>query len=188
MSSPWLWYLSRATGVVSMLLLTVVVLLGLYTGSGRVRHAATNATVMVVHRILALGMSVFLLAHIVTAVVDSYVDVGWWSTVLPFTSGYETLWVGFGTIAFDLLLAILVTSIFRHRLPERAWKAVHLTTYVMTPIALVHGLNMGTASEQVFTYLTAGCALVLVVGVLLRVGVASIDTRRRQTIAAQEWS
>lgn len=58
----------------------------------------------------------------------------------------------------------------------------------MTPIALVHGLNMGTASEQVFTYLTAGCALVLVVGALLRVGVASIDTRRRQTIAAQEWS
>lgn len=188
MSSVWLWYLSRATGVVSMLLLTVVVVLGLFTSSGRGRNAATNATVMVMHRLLALGMSVFLVAHIVTAVVDSYVDMNWWSTVLPFTSGYETLWVGFGTIAFDLLLAIIVTSVLRHRLPERLWRTVHYFTYAMAPIALTHGLNMGTDNAPVLTYLTAGCGLVLAGAAALRVGVASVDTRRRHAIATQEWS
>src|ERR1700730_10987108 len=47
------------------------------------------------------------------------------AAVIPFTSGYRTFWLGLGAIAFDLILALVITSLLRGRLSYRAWRAVH---------------------------------------------------------------
>ena len=87
---------------------------------------------------------VFLALHIVTAVADTYVAVGWTAAVVPFTSGYRPLWIGLGTVAFDLLLAVVATSLLRNRLPVGAWRAVHWTVYLSWPVAVAHALGTGT--------------------------------------------
>ena len=58
---------------------------------------------MGLHRWLSLGMVVFLVVHIATAIAETYVSIDAISAIVPFTSGYETLWVGLGTLAVDLL-------------------------------------------------------------------------------------
>jgi sulfoxide reductase heme-binding subunit YedZ len=143
-TSPVLWYLNRATGIVSLLLMTLTVVLGtVVRRHGRIpglpRFAVTG-----LHRNVGLLSALLLVTHVLTAVVDSYVDIGVANTVVPFTAGYRPLAIGLGTLAADLLLLVIVTSLLRERLPHRLWKAVHLTSYLLWPLAFVHGITAGT--------------------------------------------
>ena len=52
----------------------------------------------------------FLALHIVTAVLDSFAPISLVDAVVPFVGTYRPLWLGLGATAFDLLLAVAVTS------------------------------------------------------------------------------
>ena len=183
-----LWYLSRATGVVSIVLLTAVVVLGMLTAARRRPHTDQATMVMALHRWLGLGVTTFVVAHVVTAIAETYVSIGWISAIVPFTSGYAPVWVGLGTLALDLFAAVAVTSYFRHRLPERTWRVVHLLSYALWPMALVHGIALGTSSEPFLRGVTIGCAVVGAAAVTWRLGATHHDRTRRETVAAQVWS
>jgi sulfoxide reductase heme-binding subunit YedZ len=64
--------------------------------------------------------------------------------VIPFSAGYRPFWVGLGAISFDLLLALIITSVFRRRFGYRTWRTVHWAAYACWPIAFVHALGTGT--------------------------------------------
>jgi hypothetical protein len=104
---------------------------------------------MGLHRTLALGTSAFLLTHVATAVGETDVEIDLVSAVLPFTSGYEPLWVGLGTLAVDIVAAVVATSLLRHRLPERLWRGVHVLAFALAggPRAWAGaGHRLGTAA------------------------------------------
>jgi methionine sulfoxide reductase heme-binding subunit len=183
-----LWYVSRATGTASLVLLTAVLVLGALTAGRRNPHSLAPAVVMGLHRTLALGTSAFLLAHIATAVGETYVNIDLVSAVVPFTAGYQAAWVGLGTVAFDLLVAVVVTSLLRHRLSPRVWKGVHLLAFALWPTAVVHGYAMGTANEPILRGLTVACAAVGAAALGWRVITTYADRSRREAIALQEWS
>jgi sulfoxide reductase heme-binding subunit YedZ len=183
-----LWYTSRATGILSIVLLTVVLVLGMVTSGRRNPHGESATVVMALHRWLSLGMLVFLGAHITTAVVETYVSIDAISALLPFTSSYQTVWVGLGTLAFDVLLAVMVSSLLRHRLSERTWRRVHLLSYAMWPMAVVHGLVLGTGDEPLLRGTTLLCLLVGVAAVFWRWTATHADRERREHVAAQRWS
>jgi predicted ferric reductase len=183
-----LWYLSRATGVVTIVLLTVVVCLGIVT-AGRRRPKGESATiVMGLHRWLSLGMLVFLGVHIITAIVDGYVSISWLAIVVPFVSDYQPLLVGLGAIGVDLLVVVMVTSYLRHRIPERRWRLVHWASYGMWLIALVHGFLMGTADQPVLRMVTLACGTIGGLLACWRMVATHADRNRRNQIDAQEWS
>src|ERR1700694_4119753 len=144
MSTTNLWYATRGAGAVSLLLLSAVMVLGVlsvarFESAGWPRFVTTGF-----HRNLALLAVIFLALHIVTAVVDPYTSLGWATAVIPFSSSYKTLWLGLGTVAFDLLLAVLLTSLLRTFIGRRAWRAVHWLAYASWPVAVVHGFGTGT--------------------------------------------
>ncbi|MQY22701.1 ferric reductase-like transmembrane domain-containing protein [Nocardia macrotermitis] len=188
MTSPWLWYLSRAAGVVSLILVTLIVLLGMLTSARPRPHSAATAVAMGLHRTLALGMVVFLAVHILTALVDTYVHLGWWSVLVPFAAGYRREWVALGTIAFDILLTLNLTSLLRHRLPVRVWRAVHYLAYAMGPIAIVHALTTGAPDSPVLLGVAVACGAAMALVAAWRWLSRNPDTRRRAEIAAQEWT
>lgn len=188
MSNETLWYLSRATGLASITLLTLVVILGLLT-SGRRRPFGERATiVMGLHRWVSLGMVAFLTTHIVTAIVETYVSIDWISLVIPFTSAYSPLWVGLGTLAFDVLVAVMVTSYWRHRMTERAWTAVHWLSYLMWPMAIVHGVALGTADQPLLRGTTLLCGAAGALAIAWRLTTSYADRDRRRDILAGGWS
>ena len=142
-----LWYATRATGVVALILLTVTVVLGI-AGSARFATARWPRVITAgLHRNVALLVVAFVGVHVLTTVLDSYAAIGWISVVVPFSSSYRPLWLSLGTVAFDLLLALVVTSLLRARLGYRAWRIVHWLAYVSWPVALWHGLGTGTDSR-----------------------------------------
>jgi sulfoxide reductase heme-binding subunit YedZ len=147
-SSTAYWYLTRATGVISLLLLTLVVALGVVDVS-RVSNAywprfLTDG----VHRRASMLALVFLTIHIITSVLDTYAPITLLDAVIPFNSAYRPLWLGLGAAAFDLLLAVLVTSLLRARVGARNWRAIHWLAYACWPLAVIHGLGTGSDVRQ----------------------------------------
>jgi methionine sulfoxide reductase heme-binding subunit len=154
-----LWYLNRATGVVLLVLMTLAVVLGVLVRLRGRLPGLPRFGVVGLHRNVALLSALLLGVHVGTAVVDAYVDVGLLDVLVPFVSGYRPFAVGLGTLALDLVLLVLVTSLLRGRLPLPLWRAVHLTTWLMWPIALVHGLTAGTdLGSGWLLALALGCA------------------------------
>jgi DMSO/TMAO reductase YedYZ heme-binding membrane subunit len=161
-----LWYLSRGTGVVSLLLLTAVLVLGI-AGSLRARPRVLLSGL---HRSLPLLAIAFVAAHVLTTVADGYAPIGVKDAILPFLSPYRPVWLGLGTVAFDLLLALVATSLLRARLGLRGWRAVHWLAYLSWPVAVMHGLGTGTDGKSGWlVVLTVACAVAVGAAVLLRV-------------------
>jgi sulfoxide reductase heme-binding subunit YedZ len=158
-TSP-LWFATRATGLTALVLLTVSVVLGILTSVRFGRPAWPRFVTVSLHRNLSLLVLTFTGLHVVTTVTDPYASIGVVSAVLPFSSGYRRIWLGLGAVAFDLLLAVLVTSLLRVRLGPRTWRLVHWAGYLCWPVALIHGLGTGTdgAARWVLA-VTAACAL-----------------------------
>jgi methionine sulfoxide reductase heme-binding subunit len=121
------------------------------------------------HRNVSLLSVTFVATHVVTTVLDPYASISVTSAIVPFRSHYRPFWLSLGTIAFDMLLALVLTSMVRTRLSYRAWRAVHWLAYASWPIALWHGLGTGTDSKRSWLLLLdALCVLVVAAAVLWR--------------------
>lgn len=169
-----LWYFSRATGVVALVLLTVVVLLGVLTRAGLPLPGLPRFAVGGLHRNVSLLALALLGVHIAASVLDPFAPIRLVDAVLPFGSAYRALWLGLGAVAFDVLLAVLVTSLLRDRLRPRLWRAVHWSGYAAWPVALLHGFGTGTDAPTGWLLASsAGCVLAVLSAVLYRVGTAS---------------
>jgi DMSO/TMAO reductase YedYZ heme-binding membrane subunit len=164
------WYLARGTGAVALVFLTASVVLGIV---GSVRFAAPRwprFAIDSVHRDVSLLVVVVLVIHIVTSVLDGFAPIALLDGVLPFLSPYRPLWLGLGTLSFDLLLAIAITSMVRRRLGYRAWRAVHWLAYASWPVAVLHGLGTGSDVKQWWMLaLTAACIVAVLVAVWTRI-------------------
>ncbi|WP_406154870.1 ferric reductase-like transmembrane domain-containing protein [Streptomyces sp. NBC_00882] len=159
-----LWYASRAGGTLALILLTITMVLGIASGGRTAPRRIGRFEVGLLHRNLSLLTLVFLAVHVVTAVLDPFVHLSWAVSMVPFSASYRPLWLGLGTVALDLLLAVLVTSGLRRRLGVRRWKAVHWLAYAAWPVALFHSAGTGTDTRlSLQLWLYAAC-LVSVVG------------------------
>src|SRR2546430_9996126 len=176
MPDTLLWYTTRGAGAVTLILLSAVAVLGILSAL-RVRSANWPRFLSTgLHRNLALMTLVFLSLHIVTAVVDPFTHLGWAAALIPFSSYYRTLWLGLGVISFELLLAIVITSLVRGFLGHRAWLALHWLTYAAWPVGVLHGLGTGTDTLSVWMLaITAGCVAAGGVAVFLRLTSGSAD-------------
>ena len=182
-SSTALWYASRATGVVALLLLTAVLLLGLLvTRQGRLpglpRFAVTG-----LHRNLSLIAVVFIVLHVLTAVADSYVNIPLTAAIVPLASPYERLWLGLGAVSLDIMIAVIVTSLLRRHLSRRLWRGVHLLAYVSWPVAWLHSIFSSTDMRHGELFLLAvACATLVVIAVGWRLAAAARDLPRAERV------
>ncbi len=164
------WYLTRSTGAVALLLLTFAIVLGVVDVCRWSTPRWPRFVVDSLHRNVSLLAMVFLVLHILTSVLDSFAPISLLDAFVPFAGSYRPLWLGLGAIAFDLLIAVTLTSMLRQRFGYASWRAIHWLTYASWPIALLHGL--GTGSDVASTWLLAlsiFCAAVVLAAVLLRV-------------------
>ena len=157
-----LWYATRGAGAVSLVLLTLSVALGVAEIRMWAPARAPRFTVAALHRSVSLLALAFLVLHIVTVVLDPFPPIGVLNAVVPFVTSYRALWLGLGTIAFDLILAIAVTSLVRRRLGYRAWKGVHWLAYASWPVALLHGLGAGSDAKSTWMLALSAASIALV--------------------------
>jgi len=164
-----LWYASRGSGVVLLVLLSLAVVLGVAVRSGWAPGSTLRFVVEGLHRNVALVGVALLVVHVVTAELDPFVTIGWVAAVVPFASPYRGPWIGLGAVSLDLALAITATSLVRRFLGYRTWRAVHILAYAAWPAAFVHSLRAGNDTRVTWVAATMwACAAGVAVAVAAR--------------------
>ena len=154
-----LWFVSRGSGLVLLVLLSTVMVLGAATQAGWTPRHWPRFVIAELHRTLSLFAVALLVLHVLTAILDRYVTIGWAATVIPFLSPYRRLAIGLGTVAADIGAAVLLTSVLRSRLGFRSWRMVHWLAYLGWPAAIVHTLTAGNDMRTGWVaVLVLGCA------------------------------
>jgi methionine sulfoxide reductase heme-binding subunit len=153
-------------------LLSIAVVIGI-ASIGRVRSDRwPRFAVEGLHRTSSLLAVVFVAIHVVTAVLDSFASIALLDAFVPFAGSYRPIWLGLGAVAFDLLLAVIVTSLLRRRLGHRRWRSVHWLAYASWPIAVVHTLGTGSDVQLLWLQLVCGvCGVAVAAAVLARIAI-----------------
>jgi methionine sulfoxide reductase heme-binding subunit len=171
-----LWYATRGAGAMTLVLLTASVVLGI----GEVRHwqpvGAPRFALAALHRTISLFALVLLVVHVVTTLIDPFPRISLLNAGVPFVTDYRPLWMGLGTLASDLLVALVLTSLVRRRLGYRAWRGLHWLAYGCWPVAVLHGLGSGSDTKSTWM-LTLTLACVGAVVVALGSRLAAPETR-----------
>ena len=182
--STALWYASRATGVVSLLLLSLVVLLGMLVNRQGRLPGLPSFAVTGLHRSLSLLSVLFIAVHVATAIIDPYVSIRLAAVVIPFVSAYEPFWLGLGAVALDLVAALILTSLARAHMSRRTWRGIHWLAYAAWPVALVHGIGSSPDLRSGGLLLVAiGSALAVAAAGLWRVAAAAREVPRAERAA-----
>ncbi len=159
MSDPVLWYVNRGSGLAALLLLTASVVLGVVSVMRVHSPRWPRFALALVHRNLSLLALVFGAVHVATSVIDSYVPITLANAFIPFTAQYKPLWLAVGAISADLMIAVLITTALRRRIGFRAWRGVHLASYVCWAGGVVHSIGVGTDARSAVwgVMIMAGC-------------------------------
>jgi methionine sulfoxide reductase heme-binding subunit len=158
-TSQLLWYATRATGVVALVLLTATVVLGIATTSRLSTYNWPGFAWQDIHRRMSLLSVVFVGLHVLTTVTDAYVPIGWVSAVVPFASPYKTFWMGLGTLSVDLMLAVVISSLLRRWIDAGVWRALHWLAYASWPVAVAHTLGTGTDARFGWMLVLVACCV-----------------------------
>lgn len=168
-TSPYLWYVTRATGLVALVLFTIVVCLGTFVSNRVGGTTVGRFELNELHRSVSMVAMAFLVLHVVTTIVDSYVPTGWLSAVIPMTSPYQRLDVAIGAVAFDLILAVWASSLMKARIANGSWRFVHWFSWLAFVAAVVHSFLIGTDTRSGIGLAVVGtCAFAVVVTALWR--------------------
>jgi len=181
MDTQILWFASRATGAVSLVLFTAVMVLGIITSGRLGLPGLPRAGVLRLHRNLSLVSVAFLAVHIVTAIADGYVDLSYWDVLIPFGAGFDPFWIGLAGVAVDLLIAIGITSALRLRLSAKVWRVIHLSAYAMWPLALLHGFGVSGGDGRELWMVVID--IICIAAVLIAVGYRLRPDRHPDTVA-----
>jgi predicted ferric reductase len=185
-NSNALWYITRATGIVALVLLTMTMVLGLMTNSRARARNWPGFAQQELHRRISMLSMVFLAIHVLTSILDTYVHIGWLAIIVPFTSPYGRFWVAMGTVALDLMVAVFVSSLLRSRMKPGTWRGMHWLAYGCWPVALAHTFGLGTdASEQWVIILGAVCVLSVGTALLWRIKTAAMRVPQRFPIGIE---
>ena len=171
-------------GVFALIGLTASVGVGLVATDRIVMTPGHRVMAQAVHRAVSFGALAFLVIHIVTEILAQRAHVI--DAFIPFLSPYRTFYIGLGTIASDLILLIIVTSIWRKRFTARGkawrWRAIHYASYVAFVFGVLHGLLGGRAAKPYvdwsYGFAIALTALAVVVRFL------AISLRSKDRVAA----
>lgn len=161
-----IWLAARASGFVTLALLTLQVALGL------VLSHPTNKTTWKLSKLLFpwhenawVFVMAFLVLHVVTLVADPYAGVGIGGAVVPGLSSYRSAPVALGTIALYALLFTGLAARYTKLLPKGLWLKVHRLSLFILAISWMHGLLAGTDSVALsgvygasFTFVMAAAA------------------------------
>jgi len=158
-TSTYFWYTTRATGIVALLLLTLVVTLGTLVANRIGGTFVGRFELNELHRSISVVAMLFLFIHILTTVVDSYVSTGLISAFVPMTSAYKTIPIAIGAVGFDLLLCVWISSLLKVRIKNESWRFIHWFSWLAYASAIIHAYMSGSDTHYgAGLLLVAGCA------------------------------
>ena len=162
-STQLMWYITRAAGLTSYVLLWLSVAWGLAVSSKILDNLLHRSFTYDFHQFISLLSIGFVALHIGILLFDRYLPYSVLEVLVPFLSPYRPVWVGIGSIGFYLALLVTVTYYVRGRIGMKAFRTIHYLSLLSYLGVTVHGLFAGTDSSLVSVLgLYAGSLLVTV--------------------------
>ena len=175
------WITSRAAGIVALILSSVSVCIGLLMG-GRLLKAR-KPDLRVAHEALSLATLAAIAVHGLTLLGDGFLNPSLGDVVIPFLSGYKTLWTSMGIVAFWALLLLGLSYYARARIGPQRWRRLHRFTALAWILGIAHSLGEGTDAGQAWFLAMTAIVVLPPLALLLRRSLASSATA--QTGAAR---
>jgi DMSO/TMAO reductase YedYZ heme-binding membrane subunit len=163
------WYVARASGIVAWALILLTIVWGLMLATKVLGRRPGPAWLLSLHRYLGALAVAFVGVHVGAILLDTYTNFGVTEVLVPFTGSWHPLAVAWGIVGMYLLAAIEITSLLRHKMSNRAWRAVHLLSYFLFAMTTIHMLTAGTDAKA----LIASSAAVLL-GVAITFGAVAV--------------
>jgi hypothetical protein len=144
-SSPIDWYVARAGGVVAYVLLSAVVAVGITMAGKKSMRRWPKFAMEDVHRFGGILVGTFVIIHVVSVAIDSYLPFSLLSLIVPLAGHYRPVWTSLGIVAAELLLALAVANHYRNsRISYSFWRKAHYANFAVWGAATLHGLGSGT--------------------------------------------
>ncbi len=150
-SNPIDWYAARAGGIAAYLLLSINVSIGLLMSGKKSIKRWPKFALEDVHRFTGILTGTFIVIHVVTVAIDSFIPFSLVSLVVPFIATYRPIWTGLGIVAAELLLALAFTNHYRSTKIDYAfWRKAHYANFAVWGAATFHGIGSGTDRSTVW--------------------------------------
>jgi predicted ferric reductase len=178
------WLAARATGIVSLLLVTLTVGLGIALSHPEQSRWKQSKRIFPWHESLWVFTGAFILIHVVSLVLDPYAGVGIGGALVPGLSEYRSVPVALGVIAMYALLITALTARYTKFLPSGVWLRLHRLSIVVLILGWGHGVLAGTDTD-VLRPVYWGMALAVVAAAAYRYWTVREHARRARAAAAE---
>lgn len=168
------WYMIRATGTVSYLLLYLSVVIGLYSQVQKKRKQKVTISLFL-HEALSNWALILVLGHVGFLLIDSYLSFQWIEILTPFNTDYKPLPMAMGTVSLYFLLMTVITSKARKKIGYQKWRKLHALNPILYILVTLHGLFIGTDFQGVMV-LVINLLPFLVLGGMLWRNKPSLET------------
>ncbi|MFN8459203.1 MAG: hypothetical protein U0401_31895 [Anaerolineae bacterium] len=160
------WYMARAGGIVSYLLIWLSVVWGLILSTKITEGRIPAALAFGLHEFLSLSTILFATLHALVLLGDHYIGFNLFHLTIPFIAPYQPFWTGLGTLGLYLSAALTGSFYIRKQLGQKTWRALHYLTFIAYILVLIHGLMAGSDSKLSFIrfmYLGTGLSILFLV-------------------------
>ena len=138
------WFIARITGLTAFAVLSLSVLSGEALRTSVLDFLAKNRAIRKLHDFTTPLWLPLVFAHVIALVLDRTARIRPINVVVPFLTDYGQLAIGLGTIAFDIVMIVTVTSWLRKYMNNTVWTWIHRTSYVGFVALFFHAALSGT--------------------------------------------
>ena len=144
------WLVSRASGVVALILISATVLLGLAMATKMLRRPGIKRVGTRLHENLALVAIAAIALHGAALLGDRWLKPGLRGITIPFALNYRPEFTGIGIIAGYLTVLLGPSFYLRRRIGTRRWRSLHRLTVVVWMLSAAHTLGAGSDASRLW--------------------------------------
>lgn len=138
------WFIARITGLTAFAVLSLSVLSGEALRTSVLDFLAKNRALRKLHDFTTPLWLPLVFAHIIALLLDRTAQIHPINVVVPFLTSYGEIPIGLGTIAFDIVMVVTITSWLRSRMNNTVWTWIHRTSYLAFVAIFFHAALSGT--------------------------------------------
>ena len=177
------WLVSRASGIVALVLISLSVVIGLAMAAKMLRRPGLKRAGARLHEHLALTALAAIAVHGLALLGDHWLKPGWRGIMIPFSLSYRPSFTGIGIIAGYLAVLLGPTFYVRRRIGARRWRRLHRLTVIVWLLSVVHALGAGSDGAQPWLRVVALAPLAPIVYLLV---VRTLGAQQRSTRLAEQ--
>ena len=144
------WLVSRASGIVALLLISLSVLMGLAMANKAIRRPGLKRSIARLHEHVALTALLAVGTHGVSLLGDHWLNPGWRGIAVPFAMSYRPQFTGAGIIGGYVVLLLGPSFYLRRRIGARRWRKLHSLIGLAWLMSAIHTPGAGSDAQRLW--------------------------------------